>query len=66
MPTLNLTSYSRETLEHLLSMMKSYRSSLKQIGKRATLIDPENPPAISARIEYPSSMEENFASQYAL
>lgn len=65
MSTLNLTSYSRETLEHLLLMMKSYRSSLKQIGKRTVLIDPENPPAIAARIEYPSSMEDSFAKEYA-
>jgi hypothetical protein len=57
----NLSSYSRETLEHLLMMMKSYRNGLKQIGKRAKLIDPNNLPAIRATIEVHSGMDEASA-----
>jgi hypothetical protein len=65
MSTVNLSSYPRETLEHLLRMLKSYRASLKQIGKRAELIDPLDPPSLRAIIEHHSSMEPEDAEKYA-
>lgn len=65
MKTLDLSSYSRETLEHVLSIAKSYRTSLKQIGKRTTLIDHRNPPGLRARVEYPSSLDTRSATEYA-
>lgn len=65
MQTLDLSSYSRATLEHILSIAKSYRTSLKQIGKRTALIDHKNPPALRARVEYPSSLHVESVEKYA-
>jgi hypothetical protein len=65
MASLDLTSYSRETLEHMLLMLKGYKNSLKQIGKRSVLFDPKNPPAIQARVEYTPSIEASFVEKYA-
>ncbi len=66
MTPLDLTSYSRESLENMLSIVKSYRTSLKQIGKRAVLIDPKHPPAISATVEYVGGMHKDSVEKYAL
>ncbi len=66
MTPLDLTSYSRESLEHMLSIVKSYRTSLRQIGKRAVLIDPKHPPAISATVEYVGGMHKDTVDKYAL
>ena len=66
MSTLDLTSYSRETLEHILRVMKQYKISLRQIGKRAVLIDPENPPAIASVVEYAPSIDTSMVEKYAL
>lgn len=66
MSSLNLTAYSREQLEHLLKMMKSYRNWLKQIGKRAHLSDPDHPTPIQAVVEYNPTMETKDVTEYAL
>lgn len=65
MSKIDLSTYPRDTLEQLLGIVKDYRTALKQIGKRAILIDPKNPPKESARIEYPSTMDAISVSQYA-
>ncbi len=65
MSSLYLTSYSRETLEHILLILKGYKNSLKQIGNRSVLFDPKNPPAIHARVEYAPSIEIAFVEKYA-
>ncbi len=65
MTTLNLSTYSREQLEHILKMLKSYKNGLKQIGKRAVLIDPKNPPKTRAVIEMHSGLDEKQAEKYA-
>lgn len=65
MSNLNLTSYPRETLEHVLKIVKLYRSHLKQIGKRADFIDPENPPAIRAIVEVHPDIDRDMAQKYA-
>ncbi len=65
MTTLDLTSYSRESLEHILHIVKAYRNSLKQIGKRAILSDPKDPPAVTATIEYVSGMDRASVEKYA-
>jgi hypothetical protein len=46
-------------------MLKSYRNGLKQIGKRAILIDPLDPPGIQAVVEMHSGMSEDAARKYA-
>lgn len=53
-----LHSYPRETLEHLLKILKSYRNGLKQIGKRAQLEDPSSPLPVRAFVEIHSGMNE--------
>lgn len=65
MTTLDLSSYSRESLEHLLLIMKSYRNSLKQIGRRARIVDPKNPPGVSAIVEYVSGMDKDSVEKYS-
>ncbi len=65
MPTLNLTSYPRETLEHVLSIVKSYRISMKQIGKRAILTDPLDPPQDSVTIEYAPHIDASLIEKYS-
>ncbi len=66
MTTISLSSYPRETLEHLLKMLKSYKNGLKQIGKRAVLTDPSDLPPVRAVVEYMPTMEEKDVTQYAL
>lgn len=65
MTTINLSSYSRETLEHLLRMLKSYKNGLRQVGKRISLSDPLNPTPTQAVVEYMSSMAEGDILKYA-
>ncbi|MBP9812639.1 hypothetical protein KBC86_04605 [Candidatus Gracilibacteria bacterium] len=65
MSNIQLSSYSRETLEHLLKIVKSYRSGLKQIGKRAKLEDPNNPIPIRAIVELHPSLDEKDGVRYA-
>lgn len=65
MDKIQLTSYPRETLEHLLKVVKSYRNGLKQIGKRAKLEDPKNPTPIRALVEIHSGMDEKEWLRYA-
>ena len=66
MTTIDLSSYPRESLENILRIVKSYRNSLKQIGKRAHLFDPKNPPSIASIIEYASGMERDTVEKYAI
>lgn len=65
MSHINLSSYSRETLEHLLKVVKSYRTGLKQIGKRAKLEDPNTPTPVRAFVEIHSGMDEKEGIRYA-
>ena len=65
MSNINLASYSRETLEHLLRVAKSYRSGLKQIGKRAKLEDPNAPTPVRALVELHTDMDEKDGLRYA-
>ena len=65
MSRINLSSYSRETLEHILQIMKNYRISMKQVGNRAILLDPENLPEDVAIIEYAPSMDTTLVDRYA-
>lgn len=65
MTTINISSYSREALEHLLRMLKSYKNGLRQVGKRMTLSDPLHPAPTQAVVEYMSSMTESDALKYA-
>jgi hypothetical protein len=64
MSTIDLSSHSRETLEHILSVMKGYRTTLKQVGKRAVLIDAKNPPKERAIIEYAPGMDVSSVEAY--
>ncbi len=45
--------------------MKSYRNSLKQIGRRARIVDPKNPPGVSAIVEYVSGMDKDSVEKYS-
>ena len=65
MSHINLSSYPRETLEHLLKVVKSYRSWLKQIWKRALLEDPKSPTPVRAIVELHGSMDEKDGQRYA-
>ncbi len=65
MSQIQLSSYSRETLENLLKIIKSYKSWLKQIWKRAQLVDPNNPAPIRALVELHDWLDENEGLKYA-
>lgn len=65
MSTLDLSSYPRAKLEHVLHIVKLYRSSMKQIGKRASLVDPADLPDVIARIEYASGVDRETVKAYA-
>ena len=65
MTPLNFSSYSRDTLEHTLRILSIYRSSLKQIGKRAELIDPTIIQPLLTRIEYAPGMDASSIKKYA-
>lgn len=63
--SLSLSSYSRDTLEQVLHIAKLYKISLKQIGKRASLLDPHDLPEALARIEYAPGIEKKTLEKYA-
>jgi hypothetical protein len=65
MKKLQLSSHSRDTLEAVLRIVKSYRNGLKQIGHRAKLLDPKSPPPIEVVIEYATGMTVESATSYA-
>ena len=65
MSILDLSSYPRATLEHVLHIVKLYRSSMKQIGKRTSLVDPAHMPETIARIEYASGIDRETVKSYA-
>lgn len=60
-----LSSYSRLDLEKTLQILKSYRLSLVQIGKRAKLIDLDHLPPLEIRVEYAPSIERDMVKKYA-
>lgn len=60
-----LSSYSKEELYDVLRILKSYRSSLKQIGKRAKLKDDKQKIAKIFRIEYAGEMDKNFLENFS-
>ena len=63
--SLPLSLYSRNTLEKVLHIVKLYRVSLKQIGKRASLLDPHDLPEALARIEYAPGIDKKTLEKYA-
>lgn len=65
MTPINFSSYSRDTLEHTLRILSIYRTSLKQIGKRAQLLDPTVVQPLLTRIEYAPGMDESTVKKYA-
>ena len=56
MVTQNLNQYSREDLENVLIVLKDYRNSLKQIGKRSELSHPKHKQAKFFRVEHPAAI----------
>lgn len=64
MSNIDLSSYSKEELIDVLRILKNYRTSLKQIGSRAEIIDFRNPKNKNFRIEYTSSSDKNFVEKF--
>lgn len=54
MSSVNLSSYSREQLTDILRILKLYKTSYAQIGRRARMIDPRIPALPVIRVEYPT------------
>lgn len=51
-----LSKLDRKNALDVLSILKNYRNSLKQIGKRARLIDPHQKQAMKIRIHHIPSL----------
>ena len=60
MVTQNLNQYSREDLENVLIVLKDYRNSLKQIGKRSELSHPKHKQAKFFRVEHTAAISQEF------
>jgi hypothetical protein len=63
--TIELSSYSLEELTEALRVMKSYRTSLRQIGARAKLEDPKHQVAPSFSIEYAPGFTIDIVQSFA-
>lgn len=64
MVTQNLNQYSREDLENVLIVLKDYRNSLKQIGKRSELSHPKHKQAKFFRVEHTAAISQEFLEKF--
>lgn len=62
MKTIDLSRYSKEALEGVLPVLKTYEKSLKQIGGRTFLTDTTSP---RIRVEYAPGVNTSTAEAYA-
>ena len=67
MSSVNLSSYTREDLTDILRILKLYKTSYGQIGRRARMRDPRIQSLPLVRVEYPSGSQldgiRSFATQ---
>lgn len=60
MNTKDISHYSREELQDILRVLKTYKQSHRQIGARARIYDPKNPPEPELRVEYASGISQSL------
>lgn len=60
-----LSSYSREALNDTLRVLRNYKNSLRQVGKRAHLEDPRTHEAPTPSVEYAPGLDATLLKQYA-
>lgn len=65
MNTNPITQYSREELQSMLRVLKTYKQSQRQIGKRSRVFDPKNPPTPALRVEYASGITPSLVEKVA-
>lgn len=59
-----LNQYSREDLQNILAVLKDYRTSLKQIGRRSVLSHPKEKKEKFFRIEHTSNISTEFLEKF--
>ncbi len=52
MSNLDFSQYSSSALSEALRILRDYKNSLRQVGKRAKLVDPRHPDALIPTVEY--------------
>ena len=52
MSNLDFSQYSSSALSEALRILRDYKNSLRQVGKRAKLADPRHPDALMPTVEY--------------
>ena len=62
MPKMSLT---RDQIIDTIRVLKNYKNSLRQVGKRAVLMDPRFPMVEMPLIEYASGIETTFLKKYS-
>lgn len=65
MHSLDLSSYSRDTLVDTLRVLKNYKNSLRQVGKRAQLVDTTTPVALPVTVEYIPTLDRALLEKTA-
>lgn len=56
----SLSSFSRESLTDVLRVLKDYKNTLRQVGKRAHITDRQHPIDLIPRVEYAPGLEKEL------
>ncbi len=59
------TSLTRDQIIDTIRVLKNYKNSLRQVGKRAILMDPRSPTVEMPLIEYAPGIETTFLKKYS-
>jgi len=64
MKSINLSNYSPELLDEVLSVLRFYTTALKQIWDRAELRNPKQAKISQVRVEYARWADESFVQSF--
>lgn len=59
------TPLTRDQIIDTIRVLKHYKNSLRQVGKRAVLMDPRSPTVEMPLIEYAPGIETTFLKKYS-
>ena len=59
------TSLTRDQIIDTIRVLKNYKNALRQVGKRAILMDPRYPMIAAPVVEYTSGIETTFLKKYS-
>lgn len=65
MTTHELSSYSREILSDTLRVMRNYKNSIRQVGRRAVIHDPRIVTEAVPSVEYAPGIDMDLLQKYA-